>query len=278
MLKRIALAAVVLLANLSLVAQFSVRPQQPEQIPGKLTLDDLLTAAKKYFRDTAEFPLIQTTTFSVIASSGRSRKPKTITREYLFHGYSRQGQTANARITGGSESMWDVLRGSKLGKASANSAIWTMIPGLLLYSDPGAFALTFAPSGNGSELLQAKMAPKNSCPLLSMSHQNSQWYFPDNACGESEFQLDQDLRFKQFAFQAYGLPAQVDLAPFGRCNLERYHAELEFQEVILPQDKAPFLVPRRVTATLETDKGTVVISSIYWPKVEGEASKRHRTP
>lgn len=278
MLKKIGLVAVLLLANVPLVAQFGVRSEQPEKAPEKLTLDDLVTAAKKYFRDTAEFPMIQTTTFSVVTSSGRNSKPKTISRDYLFRGYSRDRQTANARITGGSESMWDVLRGSKLGKASANSAIWTMIPGLWLYSDPGAYTLNFVPAADGSELLQAKMSPVHACPLLSMSHQNSQWYFPDNACGESEFQLDKDLRFKQFAFQALGLPAQVDLAPFGRCNLEHYHAELEFQEVTLPQDKAPFLVPKRVTATIETDKGTVVISSMYGPRGEGETSKRPGNP
>ncbi|HKT51493.1 MAG TPA: hypothetical protein VJV96_14425 [Candidatus Angelobacter sp.] len=275
MLKKLQVVAVVLLANVPLVAQFSPRPEQPESVPVKLTLDDLVIAAKKYFRDTAEFPMLQTTTFSVVSSSGRTSKPKIIFRNYLFRGYSRENRTANATITGGSESMWEVLRGSKLGKASANSVIWSMIPGLWLYSDPGAYTLTFGPAASGSEFLEAKMAPVNACPTLSMSHQNSKWYFPDNACGESEFQLDKDLRFKQFSFQALGLPAQVDLAPFGRCNLERYHAELEFQEVTLPQDKAPFLVPKRVTATLETDKGTVVISSIYGPKVEGETGKRH---
>lgn len=278
MLKKIRVATLVLLVSVPLVAQFSPRSEQPEKLPGNLTLEDLVTAARKYFRDTAEFPMIQTTTFSVVASSGRSRKPKTISRNYLFRGYSRAGNTANAMVTGGSESMWDLLRGSKLGKVSANSAIWTMIPGVWLYSDPGAYTLTFAPASSGSKLLIAKMAPKNLCPLLSMSHQNSKWYFPDNACGDSEFQLDKDLRFKQFAFQASGLPAQVDLAPFGRCNLKSYHAELEFQEVTLPQDKAPFLVPKQVTATLETDKGTVVISSMYGPKPEGEANKRQPTP
>jgi hypothetical protein len=38
------------------------------------------------------------------------------------------------------------------------------------------------------------------------------------------------------------------------------------------------ITARRVTATLETDKGTVVIISIYGPKVEAEADKRLRTP
>jgi hypothetical protein len=278
MLKKIGFLSLVLVVNVQLIAQFSVRPEQPEKTPGNLTRDDLVVAAKKYFRDTAEFPMIQTTTFTVVDSSGRGSKPKTVSRNYLFRGYSREDRTMNATITGGSQSIWDLLRGSKLGKASANSAIWTMIPGLWLYSDPGAYALTSGPAGNSSELLEAKMAPVNACPVLSMSHQNSQWYFPDNACGESEFQLDKDMRFKRFAFQASGLPAQVDLAPFGRCNLKSYHAELEFQEVTLPQDSAPFLVPKQVTATLDTDKGTVVISSIYGPKVEGEGSKRHQTP
>jgi hypothetical protein len=97
-------------------------------------------------------------------------------------------------------------------------------PGISLAMIYGRFSLAcgcILPAAAGSELLQAKMAPVNPCPVLIMSHQNSQWYFPDNACGESEFQLDKDLRFKQFAFQASGLPAPVEIAPFGRCNLEQ---------------------------------------------------------
>jgi hypothetical protein len=277
-LKKIGFVTVLLLVNLQAVAQLTVRSEQPAKTPGELTRDDLVTAAKKYFRDTAELPMVQTTTFSVTSSAGRTSKPKTISANYVFHGYSRQLRTANARLTGGKESFWDVLRGSKLFKASMNSAAWTMIPGVLLYSDPAAYTLTFAPAANNSEILVAKMASVNACPVLSMSHQNSQWYFPDNACGEGEFQLDKDMRFQQYAFQGRGLPAQIDLAPFGRCNLLNYHAELEFQEVILPRDKAPFLVPKQVAATLETDKGTVVISSIYVPKAETEAGKRLQEP
>jgi hypothetical protein len=44
------------------------------------------------------------------------------------------------------------------------------------------------------------------------------------------------------------------------------HAEVEFQQVTLPGDQAPFLIPKQVTATIETDKEKIVITSVYEPK------------
>jgi len=46
----------------------------------------------------------------------------------------------------------------------------------------------------------------------------------------------------------------------------RYHAEVEFQSVEVPGEKEPFLAPKLVTATLETNKGKIVIASVYEPK------------
>src|SRR5436305_910895 len=64
---------------------------QPEQtLPSKLTSEQLLHSAKVYFRDTTEFPLVQTTTVSVSDSSGRIRKAKPYSRTATFQGYRLQ--------------------------------------------------------------------------------------------------------------------------------------------------------------------------------------------
>jgi hypothetical protein len=49
---------------------------------------------------------------------------------------------------------------------------------------------------------------------------------------------------------------------------------LSSRKTTLPEDKEPFLVPKRVTATLETDKGTIVITSIYEAKPQAEMNKK----
>jgi len=261
MCRKLAIAAVILfLTNVS-GAQFSSRiaPAAPS---AALTMDDLLTAAKHYFRDTAELPMVQRTTFWVTDSSGRRRKPKIQTTTYLFQGYSRQANGPLVNISG-HVSMWAMFRGSKMMLISANSAMWTSMPGMSLYAKPETYK--FRVTANGGGLNTARLAPVRACSF-SMNERNSRWYFPDDLCGPSEFQVSKNLVFQKFSYEAPGLPAPVKLVPFGRCTLRRYHVDVSFQSVNLPGDKEPFLVPKQVTATLETDKGSIVISSDYTPK------------
>ncbi|HEV3038488.1 MAG TPA: hypothetical protein VHA33_11995 [Candidatus Angelobacter sp.] len=95
---------------------------------------------------------------------------------------------------------------------------------------------------------------------------NSQAYFPDEPCGTSEYQLQDNLSFQKFVFDAPGLPASIRIDPFGKSVLRSYRVEIAFQKVMLAADKEPFLVPRQVTAKLETNKGSVEITSTYEAK------------
>jgi hypothetical protein len=240
----------------------SVSAQTAEQAAPKLTREQLVQSAKVYFRDSAEFPLTQRTTFSVLDSAGRIRKVKKQSLNYVFNGYNPGKKTASGRARG-NVSFWSGLRGAKAVKAAMNSMLWTMIPGVLLYSDAGDY--TFEAQGPRDELITARLVPVKRCPAFSME-KNPDTYFPDYACGPGEFQLRDDLSFYKFAFDASGLPVSMKVGPLGKSTLQRYHVEVEFQRVMLPGDKEPFLVPKEVTATLETDKGKLVISSVYEAK------------
>jgi hypothetical protein len=77
----------VCLLSLSIFGQTAVPPQPTANAPDKLTLEQLQKSAKIYFRDTAEFPLIQHTTFSVWNPAGRVRQTKMISIDYVFQGY-----------------------------------------------------------------------------------------------------------------------------------------------------------------------------------------------
>ncbi|MGE5324760.1 MAG: hypothetical protein ACM3SW_17975 [Actinomycetota bacterium] len=251
----------VLFLCFNLNAQFSVRPAAHAASGPVVSMDDLLTAAHRYFRDTAELPMVQTTTFSVTDHSGRTRRPKTITTTYVFHGYSKARRTTNATFTG-HESFWALLRGSKMMKIAGNSAFLTMLPGLSLYAEKSDYALHINASGKGEEV--AQLTPVKPCSSFTMKQ--PQFYIPDHPCGPGEFLLGKDLTFQEFSFDVPGLPAPVKLDPFGHCTLRSYHADVTFQSVNLPGESDPFLVPKQVTATLETDKGTIVISSTYKPR------------
>jgi hypothetical protein len=242
-------------------AQFSSRIAPATS--ATLTMDDLLNAAKHYFRDTAELPMVQMTTFSVIDSSARRRKRKTMETRYLFQGYNGHRNSTQVNVRG-HESTWAILRGSRLLWISVNSAVWTTVPGATLYAKPDTYK--FEATANSEGVTTATVTPVRTCSSFSMNERNSRWYFPDDLCGPSEFEVSKDLVFQKFSYDASGLPAPVKLDPFGRCTLRRYHADVSFQSVNLPGDKEPFLVPKEVIATLETDKGTIVISSHYEPK------------
>lgn len=260
---KIAFAGILaLFATCNLNAQFGVRPDAHATAGPVVTMDDLQTAAHRYFRDTAELPMVQTTTFSVTDLSGRKRKLKAVKGSYLFQGYNQHRHSTQVNLAM-HESMWAELRGSKLLWISGNSAVWTTVPGASLYANRDTYK--FQVTANPESLTTATLTPVRPCPF-SMNDRNSRYYFPDDLCGPSQFELSKDLVFQKFSYNAPGLPAPVKLDPFGHCTLRTYHTDITFQSVNLPGESDPFLVPKQATTTLETDKGTIVISSTYKPK------------
>src|SRR4051812_34059292 len=99
-----------------LQAQMMARPERPVAPSQSLTLDQLVSAAKYYFRDSAELPMLQLSTISVTNSSGKARKPRRQSIDYVFHGYSKKQRTGNFTLHT-RQSWWATLRGSKTLKA-----------------------------------------------------------------------------------------------------------------------------------------------------------------
>jgi hypothetical protein len=270
------LASSFLMATAGAVAQSGGQTEQPAQPPAQpaaiLTADQLKAAGKRYFRDTAELPMLQTMQFSAFDPSGHTRKTGKLTMEYLFKGYNPRTESGNARVSG-HVSMWSVMRGNKMVKISLNSANWTMQAGIVARDFNGStFEARTLADQDGWAL--AKLVPKGPCSSVVMK-KNAEYYLPDGEfCASSEFQLDHDLRFQKSSYEVLGLPAAVKIDPFGECTLMRYYAEVEFQIFTMPGEKEPFLLPQRVTTTLETNKGKVVIASVYAPKIAQQGSSK----
>ncbi len=254
---------IVLTMNLGALAQKAEKADASStEVALNAAHSQLVKAAKLYFRDTAELPMVQVTTVNVTAAAGKAHKPITITAEYLFHGYSKNNNIANATFRT-KVSMWAALRGERNAKMSMNGIFFTMMPGLQIYSEADGYALE---EGTGAQKIQRiKMSPIKSCPIFSLM-QISESYLPEHPCGEMDFDLDKDSKLQKFMFDSAGLPGQLQLYPFGKCTLLRYHAEVTFQSVTLPDETAPFLVPSQVTTTVETSKGSIVLVSKYQPK------------
>jgi len=235
-----------------------------EQPGPPLTYEQLAKSAKIYFRDTTEFPMTQKMTYSVTDNSGHVRKVTHLVLDYVFNGYRPGTKTAsgNARAN---ISFWAVMRGAKMLKASMNSTLWTMIAGGTPYGEASVYKFEAQAEGGGDRLITARLNRSKPCTQLTMQ-KNPQVYFPDDACGALEYQLHNTLSFQKFVFDADGLPALVTIEPFGKSTLRRYHVEIEFQKVLLAGDNQPFLAPRQVTAKLETNKGSLEITSVYEAK------------
>jgi hypothetical protein len=243
-------------------AQTPVSAEKPAEPARNPAFENLVAASKIYFRDTAELPMIQVSTMTVTDKSGKSRKPSTLTGEYLFHGYSKNTETANATIHA-NVSMWAAFRGAKLLKSSMNGSVFTMLPGTQMYSKNNEY--TIEDDAGTQDEPEIKLIPSKPCAVFTlMEIQES--YLPKHPCGEMQFDLDADSKLKKFTFESAGLPAQLNIAPFGNCSLLSYHTEITFQSVTLPDQKAPFLVPAQVTTTLTTSKGNVVLASNFQPK------------
>lgn len=243
------------------IAQAS-EPNQPAQAPAALlTADQLTAAAKRYFRDTAELLLVQKMEFSVFDLSGHIRKTDKLTLDYLFEGYNPRSETGRVNLRG-NVSFWSIMRGNKMFRISANSAIWTMHAGIVVRELNGStFEAATLPGPDGWML--AKLIPKGPCHSVVMN-KNAEYYLLDGEfCSSAELQLDRELHFQKGSYEVMGLPAAVKMRPFGECTLTRYHAEIEFQIATIPGDKEPFLIPKQVTTTLETTMGNIVISSVY---------------
>jgi hypothetical protein len=250
---------------LTAIAQTGEQAGRVAQVPvAQLTWDQLTSVAKRYFRDTTEFPLRQRMEFSISDPSGRIRKRRRVSADYVFQNNLRT-VTYSGRVSG-KMWLWEALRGGKKTFSATLNGSWlTVYAGGIVYMDPGDYVLQTREAGDGSGSVTASLVLRQACTPFSMEIRPES-YFPDDPCGTLEFQVDRDLSFRKFVFESSGLPVTATIEPFGSCELRRYHAEVELQTVTAPGDKDPLLIPKRATTTLETSKGRIVIVSVYQPK------------
>lgn len=223
-----------------------------------LTFSGLSKAAKVYLRDSAEFPLSTKVEVTFTDLDGRVRKHKAGTYRYDFHGYNLRSNTGNVVVEG---SWRTVLSGSALRKTALATSIPTLQLSLLLH--PEMEKNTTIRPGASPDLIIVTIKPGDCDPF----RWDNGSYASDSFCGPYELQLGKDdFMLKHFAFDASRFPVPATMDVFGRVNVSRYHTEMDFQEVFLPGDPKPFLVPKQVTVTVETDKGKLVMASNYTPR------------
>lgn len=231
---------------------------------GKLTLSQLATAAKAYLRDSAELPLDMQLSMLAVDGSSRTIKKDHATGRYDFHGYNLHSENANASMRVQTKGFLHSAKG--MLPAAWNSFIAGILPSTVLsMKAEEEYSLEMADPSAASHLVTAKITPPpGSCSEFKWSIKH---VAPETFCGTSKFELQKDdLSLQHFSFDAGGLPLATEVKPFGRCQLRGYHVEVEFQKVTLAGDPKPFLVPKQVEVTIDTDKGKVVMSSEFAPR------------
>jgi hypothetical protein len=64
------------------------------------------------------------------------------------------------------------------------------------------------------------------------------------------------------------LPAPGKMPYLGDVKILKIHSEGEVQEARMTDDPRPFLIPKRVVTTIETDKGTMTVTNAYTLRAE----------
>lgn len=246
---------------------------EPESRP--LRPDQLISAAKLYFRDTAEFPMLEKMELSVFDPSGKLRKRQTISVDYVFRGYNPRSTTATANVHG-NISFWAALGGAKTFKASLNGAAMTLTAGSVVSLDLSKYTFEAEDRVVQEGIIVAKLVPKEDCPPFAMTNV-PEAYVPAQTCGTTQYQLNSSLHFQKFTYEASGLPVRMRIRPFGESTLQRYRSEVDFQTVVLHGETQPFLVPRQVITELQTSKGRIRIASTYEPKSSGSQKSSFRS-
>ncbi len=217
----------------------------------ELTFERVAKSGKEYLRDSAEFPLRMTIDFSAIDSSGRVVKHRNGKFDYDFHGYNSRSGESNTR-----------LRGPKSERKEAlSTALLVTLPSLLLFSNMEEKFRLQPVDSPAPDTLMANFVPVKECDFSPWS---TELYLTERICGSARVQLyKDDSSMKTFAFDFGGLPVQGKVDYLGQATINRFHVDTEFQKLMLPGDSKPFLVPRHIVLTVETNKGKLIMTSEF---------------
>jgi len=220
----------------------------------QLTFEQLSKASKTFFRDTAEFPMRMSLDFSAVDSNGKMRKHKTGNFDYDFHGYNPRSQKADLN-----------MRGPRSGlKAGASAGLAVLLPISVLFHDAETGYRFTAKNENASDLLSATLIPVETCRSAKWSVES---YLLNQTCGSWELEVTKDeLELRHYHFETDGLPVQGKIDYLGPATVNRLYVDADFQQVQIPSDPRPFLVPKKVLVTVETDKGKLLIAGDFTPK------------
>jgi hypothetical protein len=228
---------------LLLLALLLVTPTDP-------ALESAASAMHRLLRDSTEIPLLVRSTVEFYDASGRLRKSKRTEHRFQITAikHSDQGVTYNFVLKKVDKAVFADL-------VDTDSALFA---NLLLFSFPTSDEHFDVSSEPTSTTLTVSVSAPADCTEFEVEKGKfrlKRW------CGSSQVVFDREPLVPRHATcTAAGLPLAGP-----KDTLRAYRAELDLQLITLPGDSRPLLLPQRIVATYESDRGRTVVQSDYTP-------------
>jgi hypothetical protein len=225
---------------------------------GDVDLDRIKELARTWFRDSTEIPMSVAVTTTVTDGAGKVKHQGQSTVSMVFNGYNQGSGRFSARAKSGMLNA-GAMHDSLSGELSAFFA-----GGVILKKDPSRIEIRQAPEPGKPVLVVVR---DKECPALELMQR---WMFLQRPCGLAQFTVNAgshgSLMFQHFSLDSSGSPAAAKIAYLGDVQVLGFHADVEFQEVVLPGDSRPYLWPLEAVTSVTTNKGKVTIDNRYSAK------------
>ncbi len=189
-------------------------------------------------------------------SAGKQKRNANSTVRFLFRGYNGESQRWSFRSSSGMFST-RILHDSLGGNFALMDAFTALAP---RGADTLPLIIDDRPAGTPFVVRSAN----KDCHDFTMT---GQFTYPDKKCPEVAFYMGRDpageLSIERFTVDVGALPALGKVPYLGDAQVLKIHADGEVQQARLPDDPKPFLIPKRVTTTIESDRGTVTVTNAY---------------
>jgi hypothetical protein len=219
-------------------------------------LEQIQALANTYFRDCTEIPMNVAVTTVVSDEAGKVKHRTQSTVGMVFNGYNRGSGKFSLRANSGmfnAGAMRDSLSGDLaafLAEGLIPGRTSTQTIAIQQPQEPGKPVVVVVKDG---ECPQPALMPR--------------WMFPQHPCGSARFSVIAGSHggpiFQHFSFDSSGSPAPAKIDGLGNVQLLSFHADVEFQEVVLAGDSNPYLWPLEAVTSVTTNKGKVTISDRY---------------
>jgi hypothetical protein len=200
--------------------------------------------SKTFLRDSAELPTDVAVKTLVVDAKGKKRRDAQSSVQFPFRGYNAQAERYSFRSAAGLMSR-RILNDSVAGNFAVINAFTRLTP------NGSALASLSIVAGQSEGVFAVRADYASDCHGFRMS---SRFLRGEQYCCTA--QLD-------FAVDIGQLPAPGNVRYLGDMEVRRIHSEGTVQEARMGDDPRLFLIPKRVTTTVETGKGTVTVVNGY---------------